>query len=71
MLLIDGILVRHNRVEIFADDPECILRASLRHLEAPMQLPDGAVMHSGGTAIEIHFFVHGRNAWRVPISTAC
>ena len=54
--MIDAILVRHHGVEIFADDPECILRASLRHLEAPVQLPDGTRLEAGSKVIEIHFW---------------
>jgi hypothetical protein len=54
--LIDLVLVRVHAIETFADDPECILRASFRRLNAPLRMPDGARLESGDILIEIHFW---------------
>ena len=63
VLLIDGILVRRHRVEVFADDPECILRSTVRRLDEPVTLPcppdgspAGARLEAGATIIEVHFW---------------
>lgn len=54
--LLDAVLVRCYRVEVFADEPECILRSSVRRLKAPVGLPGGARLESGDKLIEIHFW---------------
>jgi hypothetical protein len=56
VLAIDAILVRRHGVEVFADDPECILRAGLRRLDTLTQLPDGTKVEAGLKVIEIHFW---------------
>jgi YkoP domain len=56
VLFIDGILVRRYGVEVFADDPECILRASLSYLDHQQKLADGTILHARDKLVELHFW---------------
>ncbi|MBC7293179.1 MAG: hypothetical protein H5T84_03550, partial [Thermoleophilia bacterium] len=52
----DAILLRVYKVEVFADDPECILRWSRGRLERAVTLPDGSRLRPGDIVIELHFW---------------
>jgi phosphoserine aminotransferase len=55
---LDAVLSRLYRVEVFADDPECILKvgAAPVTLAAPVGLSDGTRFAAGDPIIEIHFW---------------